>query len=78
MPRYYFNIKTANGLIRDPDGSDLPDLAAARLEAEKSARDLLADLLRDGAVLDGQTFEITDIGGAVLETVSFRSVLRLR
>lgn len=77
MPRYYFNIRSAGGMIHDPDGSDLPDLTAARLEAEQSARDLLASLLRDGGVIDGQVFEITDEDGEVLDEVPFRSVLRL-
>lgn len=77
MPRYYFHINASDGLIRDPDGTDLPDLDAARLEAEKSARHLLADLLRQGGVLDGQVFEITDDDGVILERVPLRSVLRL-
>lgn len=77
MPRYYFNIRSSTGLISDPDGSDLPDLAAAVSEAKLAAQDLLAELLRDGAVLDGQVFEITDADGHVLERLPFRKVLRL-
>lgn len=77
MPRYYFHIRSDDGLIRDPDGTELADLAAARLEAEDAARDLLADLLREGKVLDGQVFEITDGEGEVLERLALRSVLRL-
>ena len=77
MPRYYFHISASDGLIRDPDGTVLADLDAARREAENSARDLLADLLRRGEVPDGQVFEITDGDGLVLERVPLRSVLRL-
>jgi hypothetical protein len=77
MPRYYFHIRTADAFIRDPDGSDLPDLDAARVEAGHSARHLLAELLRDGEVVDGQVFEISDEAGAVLERVPLRSVIRL-
>lgn len=77
MPRYYFHIRSSAGLIRDPDGTDLPDLAAAISEAELAARDLLAELLRDGAILDGQAFEIVDEDGEVLERLPFRNVLRL-
>ena len=77
MPRYYFHIRSHDGFIHDPDGSDLPDLAAAREEAERAARDLLANLLKGGKVLDGQVFEITDDAGKVLERLPFRHVLRL-
>lgn len=76
MPRYFFHIRTADGIIRDPDGSDLPDLDAARAEAEQSARDLLAALLRQGMELDGQIFEISDDKDEILERLPFRSVLR--
>ena len=77
MPRYYFHIRSSTGLICDPDGSDLPDLAAARSEAELAARELLAALLKDGAVVDGQVFEISDGDGRVLERLPLRKVLRL-
>ncbi|MDB5552412.1 MAG: hypothetical protein JWL86_2396 [Rhizobium sp.] len=77
MPRYFFHIRTADELILDPDGSDLPDLDAARCEAVQSARDLVANLLREGQILDGQAFEISDEADNVLERVTFRSVIRL-
>ena len=77
MPRYYFNIRSSTGLIVDPDGTDLPDLAAALTEAERSARELLADLLKAGATLDGQVFEISDDSGELLARLPFRNVLRL-
>jgi hypothetical protein len=78
MPRYFFHIRSDDVFIRDPDGSDLPDLDAARAEAVHSARDLLANLLREGQILDGQAFEISDEADNVLERVTFRSVIRLK
>ena len=77
MPLYYFHIRSSAGLIRDPEGIELPDLDAALAEAKRSARELLADLLKEDAVLDGQTFEISDADGLVLARLPFRSVLRL-
>lgn len=77
MPRYFFHIRADDIFIRDPDGSDLPNLDAARAEAGHSARHLLADLLKEGEVLDGQVFEISDEAGTVLERLPFRNVLRL-
>lgn len=78
MPRYYFNIRSSEGLIEDPDGTDLPDLDTARTEARQAARDLLASLLRAGEELDGQVFEIVDDQGHILERLPFRSVIRFR
>ena len=77
MPRFYFIIRSSRELIRDPDGTELPDLAAARSEAERAARELLAELLKHGEVLDGQVFEIADADGHVLDHLPFRNVLRL-
>lgn len=77
MPRYFFHIRTEDGLIRDPDGSLLPDLEAARAEARLSAQSLLADLLKRGRVVDGQVFEISDEHDRVIDTIPLRSVMRL-
>nr|WP_321182289.1 hypothetical protein [Methylobacterium sp. Leaf122] len=38
MPRFFFHIRDGATLIEDPDGSELPDLAAAREEAAQGAR----------------------------------------
>jgi hypothetical protein len=47
--RYFFNVRDRRGLIRDKEGSELPDLAAARIEAWLSARDFaMEDLKRGG------------------------------
>jgi hypothetical protein len=77
MPHYYFHIRSSAGLILDPEGTEMPDLDAALTEAERSARELLADLLKSGSVLDGQMFEISDADGTVLARLPFRNVLRL-
>jgi len=37
MPRFFFHIRDGATLIEDPDGSELPDLAAAREEAAPAA-----------------------------------------
>ena len=63
--------------VEDLDGSDLPDLDAARTEAERSARSLLEIQRVDGAVLAGQSFEIADAAGDVLAVVPLRDVLQL-
>jgi hypothetical protein len=75
MPVFHFNIRDANGLVRDEEGMELADGAAAHREAQASARELLADVLRANEVVDGRKIEITDAGGTVVETVPLRDML---
>jgi hypothetical protein len=41
MSRYFFNFTDGQRVYPDPDGAELPDLAAARAEAIMNARALL-------------------------------------
>lgn len=75
MPRFFFHIRDGDELIEDPDGTVLPDLEAARLEAIEGARAVLAAKVLAGKVIDGQKFEITDESGNVLELMPFKSAL---
>ena len=45
---YYLHIVTDAELLRDPEGAEFADFAAAQSEAFKSARDLIADELKRG------------------------------
>ena len=47
MPRYYIDVRSMFGVDEDLDGVDLPDVAAARMEALKLAEGLHIRL--DGA-----------------------------
>jgi len=42
MPTYWFNLKTRDGTIIDPEGTDLPNDASAYEYAEAVARELMA------------------------------------
>ncbi|MDR6821083.1 hypothetical protein J2X76_006283 [Neorhizobium sp. 2083] len=77
MPLYYFHIRE-NGLLReDPEGAEFATLDQATEEAMRSAREILAEKVSQGRVVDGQVFEITDEEGTVRATIPFKSVLRL-
>jgi hypothetical protein len=49
MPQFYFHIVDGNFSI-DPEGVDLPDMAAVRAEAIASAGSILRDAGLDGWV----------------------------
>ena len=74
MPRFFMHNRQAERLIEDPDGSNLPDLDAAREEAAVAAREIAAERLRAGKGLDARRFEIRDEAGRLLATVPFPEV----
>jgi stage III sporulation protein SpoIIIAA len=59
----------------DPDGTELPDVAAARREAVLSAREILAEAIMAGREDVPERFLITDEIGELLDTVHTREVL---
>jgi hypothetical protein len=77
MARYYFNVRRGNDLISDPEGLEFGAVDDAREEAKQAARDILADRVKHGELVDDGEFEIIDERGVKILTVPFRSVLRL-
>jgi hypothetical protein len=71
MPLFFFNIREGEELIRDPDGSDLPDAAAARAEAITAARSLLAAAVILGRLPLEHAIEVTDEHAAGVLTVTY-------
>ncbi len=77
MPVFHFHVRDGNELFGDLNGSELPDLEAARAEAAAAAREAFAELMRTGRTLGDRRFEIADGAGRVLATVSLRDVIVL-
>jgi hypothetical protein len=75
MPRYFFHQVTKAGLVRDVEGTDLPDLEHARTEAIMDARSLMSDAIREGRDISSRSIQITDEQGSVLLTVPFAGTL---
>jgi hypothetical protein len=72
---FYFHVRDFNGRISDPEGSELPDMDAARTEARASARDLAIEDLRCGQAVADRCIEIME-GGAVIESLMVHDVIR--
>jgi hypothetical protein len=51
MPCYFFNLKTAHDVIRDPEGTELPDERCAQAHARNVARELMANRKADSTRL---------------------------
>lgn len=67
MPRFFFHYRTDDELIRDADGSELPDIEAA----EHNAAALAKAIVEQAASTGGDTriprsIEITDASGEEL------------
>lgn len=77
MPRFYFHIRDGEFFEIDPEGLEFTSLEDAVIDARKAAREMLAEKLLANEHIDGQRFEIADQSGEVVETVTFKSVLRL-
>ena len=73
--RYFFHIRSDDGLIRDEEGTELPDIDAARSEARLSARDFAMDDLRRGVPVVPRRIEIADDCGQVLGMLPVRDVV---
>jgi hypothetical protein len=75
MPRFYLHLHDGKSRVEDPEGSDLPDLAAARQEALASARQLWAAAIIAQDDLTSHHFEITDAAGTLLLILWFSDAL---
>jgi hypothetical protein len=75
MARFYLHIRTGDDLEEDPDGVELPDVAAAREEALRSAREIVADSIRSAKEDAPDCFIVADANGRELATVPLRDVL---
>jgi hypothetical protein len=75
MAKYYFHFREGDRLVADEDGSDFPDLAAARNEAIQAARDILSQAIRFGTAEVPDALVIADQAGQLLDAVPLISVL---
>jgi CRP-like cAMP-binding protein len=75
VPRYFFNIRNGNGLTEDEEGRDFPDVRAARAEALKGVRSIVAEEVKEGQLDLAGRLEITDESGASIEDIPFKDAL---
>lgn len=75
MPRFFLHIDDGTQRIEDEEGSELPDLAAAREEALAAARQFWAAAILRQQDIGTRRFVITDDEGTVLDTVEMDEAL---
>lgn len=77
MTKYFFHKRDGSELVEDEEGTDLPNLEAARNEAILAAREMMAEMVLEGKVVDGQQFEINSEEGSIVDIVTFKSAIKL-
>ena len=76
MPRFFFHIRDGES-VDDPDGVYLPDARTARMEALRSARDIMAEDVRRGQLHLSSWIEVTDQNGEAIFAVPFAEALEI-
>jgi hypothetical protein len=75
MQRYFFHLNYSRNYIIDPDGSELPDLEAAKSEARQIARELAAEALKAKRLFTLHSIRICGEDGSLLGDVPSQEAL---
>lgn len=76
MPRYFFHVRTTEGIDADHEGISFVDLDAAEADARTSLFEMMADDLAGGQKTKYLAIEITDGVGTVLTVVDAGDALK--
>jgi len=74
VPRFFFNLYD-DMVVMDEEGSELPDLAAARVRATASAREMACAEVLKGHLTLNHRIEVVDEAGERVCTVHFSDVV---
>jgi hypothetical protein len=70
VPRFFFHLYD-DCIVLDEEGSDLVDVGAARGEAIRSARSIMAEQIGHGQLNLGHRIEVEDANGDPVLTLTF-------
>lgn len=77
VPVYYFNLYDDIVCV-DDEGQELTDLATARAQAIRAAREIIADQARDGRINLSPWIEVEDEDRRPVLTLPFRSAVEIQ
>jgi len=78
MPHYHLHLYNS-AETHDAEGRDFPDLAAAKEEAIRSSRDLMAEHVKAGEAVDlDHRIDVADDSGKVLASIGFRELITIK
>ncbi|HYG30437.1 MAG TPA: hypothetical protein VD887_09500 [Allosphingosinicella sp.] len=76
VPRFFFHVYD-DIAVRDEEGLDLPDLAAARRAALSGARSLICAQVSSGHLHLGHRLEVEDEAGACVLVLPFGDAIEI-
>ncbi len=77
MPRYFFHVYD-DIIAHDEEGTELPNVAAARLKALIGARDIIAAQVKRGYFVLSHWIDAVDEHGEPVMTVTFRDAVDVK
>ena len=77
MSQTFFHLRDGVDTLPDPEGTELPNLEAARACAMRNAYSIMAEDTSKGRLNLNYCIEISDEGGIVLDTVYFRDLVEI-
>ena len=75
MARYHLNLHECGTVYADEEGVDLPDPEAARAQAIKEARSIMAAEVREGQLCLSCHIEVADDLGHVILKIAFKDAV---
>jgi hypothetical protein len=77
VPRYFFHVYD-DIIAHDEEGAELPNVAAARLNALVGARELIAEQVKRGYFVLSHWIDVVDEEGITVLTVTFRDAVLIK
>ncbi|MFL6733770.1 MAG: DUF6894 family protein [Sphingomicrobium sp.] len=76
VPRFFFNMVDGD-LIEDREGLILDNLGSALAIAVKSAREIMADQVKEGDLSLAERIDVINEGGEVVGCIEFRDAVTI-
>ena len=77
MSRFHFPLWDGTCLIHDPEGAELPDMAAVKARAVQTARELLAEEICEGKLPLYMRLDVEDEGNRIVHRLNFGDVVTI-
>ena len=77
MPQYFFHVYD-DVIANDEEGMELPNEAAARLQALIGARDIMSAQVKHGYLVKSHWIDVADENGQVLFKITFGEAVDIK